>query len=301
MYTQLSRDERIVISFSRRLGKSYRWIAERLGRSVSTIWYEIKRNTINGRYDARTAHNRTQQRRKNGRHHTRLIENTPILARKLERLLTPLFSPETAAHVLGIHHQTIYDWINRSRPDLRHVLPYQGKKRRKYGTKRDKKQGWTRHVRSIDERPRTTELWEGDTVKGRTRARLLTHVEKHSLYLKADVIESGKAHIVHTKTKNHDFRGSITYDRGSEFTLWRLIERDTVPVYFAHAHHPWERGVNENTNGRLRRVFPKRYDFATLSQRELNRVVRYMNNTPRKSLAWRTPTEVLREMRSSSR
>ena len=302
MYTQLTRDERIVISFSRRMGESYGWIAERLGRSKSTIWNEYNRNKDeHGRYDARTAHNRTKKRRAQSKKRYRKIENNTLLRERIEQLLTPLYSPETVAHTVGVHFQTIYTWIYRSRSDLRYKLPYHGKKRRRYGTKRTVKQGWTRFVKSISERPCTQETWEGDTVKGGTLARLLTHVEQNSLYLVADVIPNGGADTVHEKIKRHTFKGTITYDRGSEFALWNMIERDAVPVYFAQPHHPWQRGVNENTNGRLRRVFPKRFNFATLKQRELDRIVHYMNNTPRKSLNWRTPQEVLDEMRSGSR
>ena len=77
---------------------------------------------------------------------------------------------------------------------------------------------------------------------------------------------------------------SFTFDRGSCFSLWRRIERDTnATVYFADPHAPWERGTNENTNGRLRRVFPKGFDFDTITQRDIDAVVWIMNHTKRKS------------------
>jgi transposase, IS30 family len=301
MYTHITREERVIISYELRRHSSYREIANCLGRTCSTIYYEVTRNCdLSGSYDARRAHKRARERRKQSKVAYRLIENNPSLKERITELLDPLYSPETVAHDVGIHFQTIYSWIYRSYPHLRSALPYRGKKRRRYGTKRTKKQGWTRHVPNIEERPCTKEYWEGDTIKGSTLARALTHVEANSLFLVADVIPNGGADIVHEKTKQHDLRGSITYDRGSEFALWKMIERDVAPVYFAHPHHPWQRGKNENTNGRLRRVFPKRFNFATLSQRELNRIVHRMNNTPRKSLNWRTPQEVLNEIRSTS-
>jgi IS30 family transposase len=80
-----------------------------------------------------------------------------------------------------------------------------------------------------------------------------------------------------------------------------MIERDlNIPVYFARPHHPWQRGKNENTNGRIRRIFPKRFNFSTLSQGQLDAVVHIMNHTPRKSLSWRTPADVFREVRCVS-
>lgn len=102
---------------------------------------------------------------------------------------------------------------------------------------------------------------------------------------------------VHATLADAPLEGTVTYDRGSEFALWKMIERDTpARIFFADPHSPWQRGKNENTNGRIRRVFPKRFDFSTITQRQLDRVVAKMNRTPRKSLSWRTPEEVFKEL-----
>lgn len=104
-----------------------------------------------------------------------------------------------------------------------------------------------------------------------------------------------------TRMKDLDFTGSITYDRGNEFSLWKMIEDDLdIEIYFADARSPWQRAVNENTNGRLRRVFPKGFGFATITQSELDDVVKTMNHTPRKSLDWQTPAEVFKDKRCTS-
>lgn len=296
MHTHISKDDRVIIAAGLRHGDSQREIAARIGKSTSAVSREIRRNTdADGVYQARSAQRKAMQRRKDAKYPARKIENDPALASRIEERLHPLVSPEVIAHDEAVSPETIYAWIARSRPDLAAQLPQRGKKRRRYGSKREEKQGWTRLVRPIDERPETIEAWEGDTIRGSTRARLLTHVERTSLYTLVDLLPDGTADAVQGTMKRYaQLRGStITYDRGSEFALWRMIERDTgATTYFAHPHAPWQRGKNENTNGRLRRVYPKRADFRTVSKQHLNRTVWLMNHTKRKTLDWRTPCMV---------
>lgn len=303
MYSHINRDQRIALGALLYAGLSQVSIARELGVHPSTISRELRRNpSASGGYHSLHAHVLTRQRRKRSKQKYRKIENDPVLKEEIEDQLHPLRSPEVIAHELGIVHQTIYSWIDRSRPDLKSMLPYRGKKRRRYGGKREQKQGWTKNVRSIEDRPESDISWEGDTMKGGTLPRVLTHVEQTSLFLVADLIKDGSADAVHKMLKqNQRIEGNITYDRGSEFALWKMIEEDTnATVYFAHAHHPWERGKNENTNGRLRRVFPKRFDFSTITQRQLDKVVYKMNHTPRKSLFWKTPAEMFEKLRCTS-
>lgn len=293
MHTHITRDERAVISNGVFHGESYREIACRVGRNVSSISREVRRNrNASGGYSVPRAHQRAKTRRQYSKTQTRLIENDPTLERRIEEVLDPLTPPEMIAHREGIHHQTIYSWILRSRPDLKQQLPRRGRKR-KSGGKRGRKSWWTGRVRDIDERPDTQFSWEGDTVKGCTRSQLLTHVERRSLFTVIDLLEEGSGIEVSTKTVMRGFDGAITYDRGGEFAYWDLTEKDLgTKIYFAHPYHPWERGKNENTNGRIRRVFPKRFNFSTITQRDVEELSWKMNHTPRKSLSWQTPCAV---------
>lgn len=292
MHRHFNREDRIALGALRRAGLSQAAIGRQLGFNRSAICRELKRNqTPRGGYHALNADSQARTRRRQAKCQYRIIDTT--LGLSIANQLHPLVSPEVVAHQYGLHHQTIYTWVYRDRPDLLVQLPQYGHKRRRYGSKRAKKQGWTRHVRSIHERPPSTLSWEGDTIKGATRHRVLTHVERTSLYTRADLMSDGTADTVHAILKADPLRGIITYDRGSEFALWGMIERDTgTTVYFADAHHPWQRGKNENTNGRLRRVLPKRLDLGTITQSQLDQVVYRMNHTPRKSLGWQTPAEV---------
>lgn len=86
---------------------------------------------------------------------------------------------------------------------------------------------------------------------------------------------------------------TITSDNGREFAQHQQIaQRLKADFYFAHPYASWERGLNENTNGLVRQYFPKKHDFSTISDTEINRVVERLNNRPRKTLGYNTPNEV---------
>lgn len=301
MQRHINTDDYSVIASMLRAGYEQKEIAETLGFTKGAISKEIQRNKDeDGVYRAYSARKKAKQRRKDSKIKYRKIDNDLLLIKKIEKRLEPLVSPEVVAHEVGLHHQTIYSWIERSRPDLFKQLPQRCRKRRRYGSKRAKKQGWTRHVKSIHDKPESNVLWEGDTIKGKTRSRVLTHVEYSSLLLRANKIPDGTADSVHAVLKKEPIKENIVYDRGSEFALWEMIERDCdIEVFFADAHSPWQRGKNENTNGRLRRVFPKKFNFDTITNEQLQKVVNLMNHTPRKSLNWRTPVEVYASLHSS--
>ena len=86
---------------------------------------------------------------------------------------------------------------------------------------------------------------------------------------------------------------SISLDNGSEFAEFRALEKElNTEVYFAEPHKPWQRGTNENTNDLLRFFFPKGFDFRTITQETVDKVVDLINHRPRKCLDWKTPAEV---------
>lgn len=299
MQKHINTNDRSVIASMLNANYEQKDIALVLGFSKGAISKEINRNKDeDGIYIFHSAVRKARHRRKLSKLKYRKIENDVELENKIKEKLNPLISPEVVAHELNIHHQTIYSYIYRSNPKLKTQLPYRGKKRRKYGFKRSQKIGWTTKVKSFRDNPETV-YWEGDTIKGKTKSRVLTHVEYQSLYLKADLIPDGTADSVHAVLKKKPIDFNVVYDRGSEFALWKMIERDLdIEVFFADPHSPWQRPKNENTNGRLRRIFPKKFNFDTITNKQLQKVVHLMNHTPRKTLNWRTPAEVYASLHS---
>lgn len=115
----------------------------------------------------------------------------------------------------------------------------------------------------------------------------------------ADKLERATAELTKERIfKNipKDKRHTITYDNGSEFASYEMIERGIgVDVYFAYPYHSWERGCNENVNGLLRQFFPKKTMFSTITQQDIQKAVGLINHRPRKRLNYLTPYEVFNQ------
>ena len=83
-----------------------------------------------------------------------------------------------------------------------------------------------------------------------------------------------------------------------EMARHNAVRRSTpsVQVYFCDPRSPWQRGMNENTNGLLRQYFPKGSDFSLLTEEDLAEAAASLNNRPRQTLHWLKPAEALAEL-----
>lgn len=309
-YQQLTQEPRYQISALRKTGMTLRGIAKEVGIHFSTVSRELCRNKTECGYDPVIAHQLSETRKTTATKANKRLERTDAI---IKGFLAFRWSPEAISQRLKVEakeheqlsHSTIYRRIEEDRQQggtLFRKLPRFGKTRWK-GGKRTKKAGVRLIPDRIDiaDRPKVVDDrerlgdWEGDTVHGRN-AHLVTLVDRTSLFtLVQRVLKKTKEQVadamIRMLNKVHSVR-TITLDNGGEFADHVRVSRATgANVYFAKPYASWQRGTNENTNGRIRRFWPKKFDMATLTEQEIEDRILLLNLTPRKVLGGLTPLE----------
>ena len=135
------------------------------------------------------------------------------------------------------------------------------------------------HLRSPEVEERLLPAhWEGDLIKGAfKRSAVGTLVERVSglvFLAKMDGATATAAVQGFSAALNRvplEMRQTFTYDQGRELVRHAEITQKTgTAIYFADPHSPWQRAINENTNGLLRQYMPKGTDLSVFSQEELD-------------------------------
>ncbi|UUV20062.1 IS30 family transposase (plasmid) [Fusobacteria bacterium ZRK30] len=142
--------------------------------------------------------------------------------------------------------------------------------------------------------------FESDTIVGAgKKGAMMTYVDRKSRYLVAELMINRKSDTFNEATIENfkyipkEYIKTFTSDNGKEFSKFKELEEALgIKAYFANPYHSWERGTNENTNGLLRRTFPKGTIFSKIKRCEFYKAVNKINNRPRKCLNWKTPKEV---------
>ena len=310
--------EREEISRGLSAGLKIREIARRLGRAASTVSREIRRNGGKHAYRAADADELAWRRAR--RPQRCLLARQPRLKNWVAQHLLRSWSPRQIAIGLRrrfphdgsmrLSHETIYRSLFIQ---ARNVLKKELLKHLRRGgfMRRPRVQAGMQPVIvdgiSIRQRPPEVEdravpgHWEGDLLMGASSSQIATLVERHSRYVMLVKLASKDSGLLAKALakKMHDLpaelRRSLTWDRGTEMAAHKQFTVATnMQVYFCDPHSPWQRGSNENTNGLLRQYFAKGKDLSAVTQAQLNRVARELNERPRETLNWRTPLEALR-------
>jgi len=313
-YTHLTEDERYQIDDMRREGFNQGEIAKFLNRSPSTLSRELHRNEGAYGWKPRQAQLKAIERLcvRGAGNVKRASGAAWDYAKK--HLQQDQWSPEQIAGRLvqeglaSISHETIYQRIlvdKKEDGSLYTHLRCKKKKKKRYGSAKSTRGAIPNRV-DIDQRPaivdsrKRTGDWEGDTIIGAHDggAVIASMVERKSRYTCLSKAKNKTTVAVINSINKRmlpiaELVFTVTLDNGKEFSQHGVMaEALNANVYFAKPYHSWERGLNENTNGLVRQYYPKRIPFDSITEYDLQRVAKKLNNRPRKCLGYKTPFEV---------
>lgn len=313
-FTHLTFKQRSYIEIRTGCGDSQRSIAKVLNVSPSTVNREYKRNIDSTKYiyEANTASIISKNRKRLVKlGENKIQECSEVIKNFIIDNIKIHTSPEVISalimknfHVL-VSKNTIYNFLKQEFKvgnDYIKYLPHRGKA---YKYSSDASTSKIKNRIGIENRPKIadqkTEIghYEIDTVVGKDHCSyLLTLVDKCS---KLTIIRKLKDKCASTvvdafkdivQQYNILFK-TITSDNGTEFAYHESISKLTnANFYFANPYSSWERGLNEHTNGLIRRFFPKGTDFHSVSESEIAKVECILNNRARKSLGYKSPNQM---------
>jgi transposase, IS30 family len=313
-YKQLTYEQRCQIEALKKSGISQQAIGAVIKVSQSSVSRELSRNVGARGYRHKQAQLKAVERRLS------TVKPHKMSAKLIDEIEDKLFlkwSPEQISGWLLVNeatcisHESIYRYVwadKAASGDLYKNLRRHARKYKTRGSNGKTRSGQIKNRVSIDDRPDSVNEkiavgdWEIDTVIGKNHSgALVTIVERVTLFTVSMRVKSKRAKEVTAATIalltpfKHLVR-TITSDNGKEFAYHEQIAASLeCDFYFAHPYHSWERGLNENTNGLLRQYFPKSTDFKTVNARAVRLSVNELNDRPRKTLAFKTPTVLMRE------
>lgn len=310
--------------------KTVTGIARELKRNKSSVSRELGGKARKGRgtYDADVAHRKALARIGNRGNIPKMATNGQLLSYVETKMKEEQWSPEQISirlpheypddETMRIATETIYQEVYRrvyrsgngavkkGVLDLRPYLPRRHKRRAKKGFRKAQRVERDERLPSIAMRPAVVDKrtrigdWEDDTLVSReSLARLKNVTERASgitLFGKTrdGTAESCDAVLVRRMSAlPQSVRRTLTRDRGTENVRWQAVEETLgLKTFFAHPYCSHERGTNENTNGLIRRFFPKKTDWNDVSDTALAHAEYLINTRPRKRHGGLTPVEV---------
>lgn len=322
-YKRINEKDREEISVYISRGETQEVVAQRLGVSQSTISRELQKGADRGSYNPFLANRHSCLRAQNRR--PKLKINAPtwkIIENHLAIHWSPFQIADFLQHspkdvtVVSVSEKTIYNYLHfHMKGELQRLalqeLRQKGKKRTQKG---EEKRGKLQNMTLIDERPVEINArtlpghWEGDLIIGKNhKSALSVIVERQTRYVLIDRLESYSASEVRKsiekqlKTIEPGLVKSLTCDQGKEMAEHDILaEKIKMKVYFCHPHSPWEKGTCENTNFLIRDMLDGETDFRNITQRDVARIARLLNERPRQTLGMKTPKDKFRALCTES-
>lgn len=320
-YFQLTLEQRYQIECLKTAGLTQTGISKILMVNKSTICREFKRNiSLRGRgakiYVAKNAQKKTDVR-----HHEKykIISFSNELKDDARQMITvKKYSPELVAAQwvkdgkTGVSHETIYKWLwvckhgNRkenAKDKNLYVHLKHARRRRKRSNYKDNR-GLIKHRVSIEKRPKIVDRrkrmgdMEVDLIIGKNhKSGLLVTIDRATLITTIDKIQSkNPKHIkklLLKRMKDNKHLKTITFDNDLAFSLhYEIAEELNVKTFFTRPYTSQDKGSIENRNGVIRRFYPKKTDFNEVSNPEIKRVEKMINNRPIRKFDYKSANEV---------
>jgi transposase, IS30 family len=290
--------------------KSLRFIAARLGRSLSSVSDEIRLNSTNGIYDAKKAEAKATLRRQNSKLQCMKVAIDPKLKKFVTENILDDQSPEGISGRLKevrtdlpyVSTKAIYKfvWSPHGRQIEKHL--YSRSVHKKGGPKRDRPVSIDGRT-MIDQRPKDIDSreefghYEGDFIESGKdgKGSLLVLVERKTRYPFLKYLDNRTTknvnRVVREMLGNNPIE-SLTIDNDISFQKHKdLSELIEAEIYFCHPQSPHEKGTVENRNKAIRRYVKKRCDLSKLPKETFSFVEKKLRNKYMRCLNYRTPKE----------
>ena len=292
-------------------------IASYLGRSRATIGRALSRDLhpsplLTTYEKAMYAFEKSRERMRCSRRRKRL--KTEQIRKLVVFILRKWhWSPETISdfltkHGLKISAKAIYNFIKKERSSLTEYLRRRGKPRKqRVARARSHFKDGVAEKKSIHIRPPIIECghWEIDTVHSKKGAKsaVLTLREMssrqcfYSLLPDLTAKETMRVLFPFFQGLPAHMRKTLLSDNGPEFAQLYKLEKilENFSVYYCDPYKAYQRGSVENANGELRWYFPKKTDFAKVTEEELREVQYKINGKPMKLHGRRAAAAVYKE------
>ncbi len=319
-HQHLSLHEREQLAILKAKGLSFRDIAKVLGRHHSTLSREWNSKAKYGRqYIPCRAQAKAEKIAKLQRTKAPL-KNPLVFLYVRQKLRDRKWSPETIAGRLAIDHpsesihfETIYRYIyNNQKTWGMQLWQHLTRHRKRRLKKNGRKVQASKYLKALPlvERPleaadrKTAGHWETDNLGGKTsdKKTVSGNIERKSRYVKLNLLQDKSSE---TKMKSiklfvrqypKEIRKTLTIDNGPENSKHQVLKKTfSNGVYSCQPYHSWEKGSVENMFGRVRRFIPKGTSLDSINSKTIKTIEHWLNHTPRKCLAYRTPSEIMQQ------
>lgn len=313
--------EREKIELYLKMGKSYRWIGNKICRQHTDIAREVKRNS-SPYLPYRAIHAQRLHDTRQGKKNKKKLEKFKYAKLKeyVVKELNEDCSPDQIAgrlkqqpppdlNGMTVSHESIYQYIYAGEGRFENLYPHlrTGRFKRRTHFSR-KKQGKINIPERVSIHLRPEEIgskerigdWETDSlIFSKQREILSSQYERKTMLCRLHKLPSKEA-----KETENAIADSI---ESLPSELWKTIARDngtenachlktldgfSIQSFFCDPYSSWQKGGNENLNKLIRQYLPKKMDLSKVTDDDIYEVQEKLNNRPRKSLNYLTPNEI---------